>query len=113
MRRPPAFPYSMWGMFDRVVEELPRTNNNVEGWHSAFAAHANGSHLSLWRFIEALHREANIAAVSMTHAAQGREPPKQHPRYKAVDIRIRAVVADYPNRDTMAYLRALAMNFRY
>ena len=33
-RRQPCFPPSMWNMYDRLSEGLPRTNNSVEIWHS-------------------------------------------------------------------------------
>jgi len=26
----------LWNVRDRVIEELPRTNNSVEAWHSSF-----------------------------------------------------------------------------
>ncbi|CAF0828461.1 unnamed protein product [Brachionus calyciflorus] len=30
----PRFPKELWNVFDRVNENLPRTNNDVESWHS-------------------------------------------------------------------------------
>ena len=35
-RANPRFSISMWNCFSRVVLNLPRTNNMVEGWHNAF-----------------------------------------------------------------------------
>ena len=32
-RRPPRFPLELWNVNDRVEEEIPRTNNHVEGYH--------------------------------------------------------------------------------
>ena len=29
----------LWIMFNRTDEELPRTNNSVEGWHRSFQGH--------------------------------------------------------------------------
>ena len=30
----PRFPHTMWNMSLRVQNELPRTNNDLEGWHN-------------------------------------------------------------------------------
>ena len=35
-RRRPCFPQELWNVCERVVEDLPRTNNSLEGWHRAF-----------------------------------------------------------------------------
>ena len=32
----PMFPIQIWNMYDRTLALLPRTNNNVEGWHKRF-----------------------------------------------------------------------------
>ena len=57
IRRAPCFPATMWSIYDRVTAELPRTNNAIEGWHSALGANAGGHHINLWRFIGILQRE--------------------------------------------------------
>ena len=43
-RRTAMFPVVLWNMFHRTDEELPRTNNSVEGWHRSFQAHVSSSH---------------------------------------------------------------------
>lgn len=35
-RKKPRFDISMWNCFERVNQNLPRTNNSLEGWHNAF-----------------------------------------------------------------------------
>lgn len=32
----PLFPIRVWNCYDATADHLPRTNNNVEGWHRAF-----------------------------------------------------------------------------
>ncbi|XP_068237065.1 uncharacterized protein [Palaemon carinicauda] len=34
-RRNAMFPPSVWSVYERVLSELPRTNNSLEGWHRA------------------------------------------------------------------------------
>ena len=35
-RRIPTFPIRLWNMHTRILNNMPRTNNCVEGWHNAF-----------------------------------------------------------------------------
>ena len=35
-RRPPMFPHTLWNIHRRVVNDLPRTNNLLEGRHRQF-----------------------------------------------------------------------------
>ena len=35
-RRVPPFPTRIWNMYQRVLQQLARTTNSVEGWHNAF-----------------------------------------------------------------------------
>ena len=46
-RDAPLFSGEMWNMYNRTRNHLPRTNNNVEGWHNGLQAHINACHPSL------------------------------------------------------------------
>ena len=35
-RGPPRFPIQLWSQFFRVIDNLPCSNNAIEGWHNAF-----------------------------------------------------------------------------
>jgi len=35
-RKTPRYDITMWNCFERINEDLPRTNNAIEGWHNAF-----------------------------------------------------------------------------
>ncbi|RMZ94749.1 hypothetical protein BpHYR1_007450, partial [Brachionus plicatilis] len=35
-----------WNLYNRVLEELPRTNNSVESWHNAFTTNEK-KHLNI------------------------------------------------------------------
>ena len=43
-RGTPTFPIDFWNMFHRTDDELPRTNNAVEGWYRGFQAHVSACH---------------------------------------------------------------------
>ena len=38
-RGKPKFSLQLWNIYERVIQDLPRSNNSVEGWHHAFNNH--------------------------------------------------------------------------
>ena len=75
-RVPCNFPPRVWNMFDRAKDELPRTNNNVEGYHRRLQSSVSAHHPSLWKFLDILKREQalNRAVVIQANAGQSSEP---------------------------------------
>ena len=112
-RRQPRYPAAIWSVYDRVQHNLPRTNNSVEGWNSALAANTGGHHINFWRFINVLKREQALAAVTTTHALQGREPPNPRPVYAALNERVSNIVDTYGNIQRLQYIRRIAFNFTW
>ena len=53
-RLPPIFPHELWNMHNRALNELPRPNNNLEGWHNRFSTMFRQTHPSIWEFIDTL-----------------------------------------------------------
>ena len=53
-RRSPTFPMDLWNCFDSVLQDLPHTNNAIEGWHHAFEGFRYDHHENLWRCTENL-----------------------------------------------------------
>ena len=65
MRDNPLFKSQLWNMYTRTRDELPRTNNNLEGWHRGFQCHINASHPNFWRFLNVLKSEQNLTRVKV------------------------------------------------
>ena len=109
-RRIPPFPIRFWNMHDRVINKTARTNNVVEGWNNAFQSSISCSHPSFPKFVKLLHREQGIQDVNYAKWEGG----NIHLSSKLSigrDERIYNLVADYPNRDILIYLRGIAHNF--
>lgn len=51
------FPIALWNSYNRTQENLPRTNNAIEGWHHEFAVRLQAHHVTIWKFIEGLQME--------------------------------------------------------
>lgn len=109
-RRPPLFAIHMWNMYHRTHDEMPRTNNHIEGWHRRFQSLCAGWHPTFWKFINILKKEQSINRAEILQAQGGHPPPAQRRRYADCNARILNIVDDYPNRNRIQYLRDIAHN---
>ena len=109
-RRVPLFDLGLWNMYNQTLDDLPRTNNAVEGWHRSFQANVGAYHPNFWKFIDILKREQNLTQVNTAQAQAGHQPEPQRRRYLDSNQRIKNIVQDYHNRDIMQYLWGLAHN---
>ena len=100
-RRNPSFALDLWNMFNRTDDELPRTNNSVEGWHRSFQGHASTCHPVFWKFLSILRNEESLIRVSIIQYLTGHPPPPQRQRYLDCNRSILAIVDDFPNRQTL------------
>ena len=108
--RAPIFLIETWNMFHRTHQEMPRTNNSIEGWHRRFGSNLTVAHPGFWKFFNALKREKNLLRVDILQADGGHQPLAQRRRYVDCNARIIAIVDDYPNRDRMNFLRNIGHN---
>ena len=60
------FPYEMWGVHDRVQNDLPRTNNDVEGWHNRLNQHVGCHHATIWKLIGVLKEDGRYQPSKFT-----------------------------------------------
>ena len=79
--RRPRFAYAMWGVYDRVMNDLARTNNAVEGWHNRFNRHVGCHHADIWKLIGVLKKEDDLSRVDLVHIRQGLNVADRNPVY--------------------------------
>lgn len=112
-RRPPMFSLNLWNMFHRTYNELPRTNNSVEGWHRRFQSQVSSCHPVFWKFLQMLQNEESLIRVDIIQNLVGHPPAPQRRRYLDCNRRILAIVDDYANQNRMRYLRFIAHNLSF
>ncbi len=110
--RRPRFPYSWWGVLDRVQNNLPRTNNAVEGWHNGFNEHVGCHHANIWKLISVIKNDDDVSGVTLVKVLQGNPPKDPNPVYARINARIRTVVASYHNLASLEFLRGIAHNIK-
>ena len=112
-RRPPIFGNDLWNMFDRAQDELPRTNNSVEGWHRSFQSNVGSNHPNFWNFVDFIKREQALQQVHLTQALAGHAPQPGRKTYSDLKARILTILRDYGNRNTLEYLLGIAHNLGF
>ena len=101
----------MWNMNDRVEEDLPRTNNHIEGWHRKMNSAMGSCHPNIWKFLDVIMKEQGLTDVKLNQAQGGHVAPPQRRVYRNASRRLAVVVQDFPNRQILDFLRGVAYNF--
>ena len=76
-RLQPIFPHELWNMHNRVLNELPRKNNDLEGWYTRFPTIYRQTHPSIWEFIDTLKLRASHNRMLIAQMLGGAAPPPQ------------------------------------
>ncbi|XP_025102456.1 uncharacterized protein LOC112569024 [Pomacea canaliculata] len=100
---------AMWNVYNRVGDNLPRTNNSVEGWHRAFDKRMSVTHPTLGRLVSKLRKEQASTELMMEQLAMGVRMRKNK-QYEKVNTRLQALVARYAQEDVLDFLKAVAHN---
>ncbi|XP_067945425.1 uncharacterized protein [Watersipora subatra] len=109
-RHEPRFPHTMWSIHERVVNNLPSTNNNVEEWHIHMQASISAYHPNVWHFLIIIFREQALNEATITQMIVGELAPSQRPKYRAISQRLQTIVANYDNRPVLEFFRGIAEN---
>ncbi|KAH9379213.1 hypothetical protein HPB48_018701 [Haemaphysalis longicornis] len=107
-RRDPPFAPSLWSCHYRVQEELPKTNNSVEGWHHSLQSSLGFQHPDPYRLIAALKAEQSLTEQKQADARRGIAPRVSKPAYARIAERLQAALVDYvttPLIDTLLACR--------
>ena len=109
-RLAPRFPHSMWNMSLRVQNELPKTNNDLEGWHNRFAGSFQQRHAHIWKFIERLQNDSTLNHHSVAQIMTGVAVPPQRKVYHAINERIQLLFNIYANNNIIQFLGGISYN---
>lgn len=112
-RRPPQYPIEMWSVYETILEDLPKTNNSVEGWHRGFQEQIGAMHPNIWKFIDCVKKEQNLNEVRIEQYVSGVEPQPSKRKYRDCARRIKNIVDQYNPDNILDYIRGIAHNISY
>ena len=103
----PLFELKVWNIYDRVLANLPRTNNSVEGWHHAFDNTMRCHHPDVYALVEEMQKENNLQRTNIIRGETGK-PKHKKQKYQVLDDRIFGIVNGYEKADVLHYLSSLS-----
>ena len=108
----PPFQIIIWNMDSRKLNNMPRTNNSVEGWYNAFKSGICHAHPSLAKLLTFLRREQALQEAIYTKWEAGFVKERSKKSIEQ-EQRLFHIVEDYQNREILSYLRGIAYNFDF
>ncbi|KAG0723764.1 hypothetical protein GWK47_042004 [Chionoecetes opilio] len=98
-----------FGMSMKVLPDLPRTNNSIEGWHITFDLRVTIKHPTLCRLVDRLRNEQADNELLIDHANAGVVLPTNK-KYEYVNQCLKNLVEKYDTSLVLEYLRGIAHN---
>ena len=92
-----------------MTDGLPRTNNSVEGWHTAFQGSIQSAHPTFWRFVECLKREEGLQRAVYGGMVGGENPSQHLKKYERINKNIKTILDD-ENRSLAEKLEGISFN---
>lgn len=110
-RANPRYALHLWNMRDRVIDNLPRTNNSVEAWHRSFQQTVDCHHPSVYKLVEHFRQEQSHYELKIERFHAGiRQLEASKSKYVRLNRRLQALVPTYGTVPVGDYLRAIAHN---
>ena len=97
----PLFPHSRWNQNDATALLLPRSSNIVEGWHHGFNSMMSCSNPSIWKFLQCLKNEQNIADVRMTKLIMRESPEPRSEKWRKYDEKLQMIIQKFDSYPTI------------
>lgn len=106
--RPGRYKIKMWNMYDRVMDNLPRSNNSIESWHSQIHSVLSCASPTMWKCLNFFQKEFQYQEIKINILNRGEVFP-QKKKYKDNDDKIRRLVEKFEEKDPIDYLSALTL----
>jgi hypothetical protein len=107
-RGQPRFAIRLWNQYLRVIDNLPRSNNALEGWHNAFNNVIGFAHPSVTKLARKLQQEQHSTQLHRRQLELGTTTGKKKKEYVRINEALHTMVVHYNNRDPVTYLGDIA-----
>ena len=110
-RANPRYAVNLWNVRERVVDNLPRTNNSVEAWHRSFQQTGDCHHPSVFKLVQHFIAEQDHFELKIERYRSGfRHPEASKCKYVRLNRRLQALVPTYGTIPLDDFLRGVAHN---
>ena len=94
------------------AQEDPRTNNELQGWHTRFCTSFLHCHIHIWKFIDKLKQDSSLKHLKMAHGIVGALNAPQRWIYWETTERLRTPVDEYGRNNLIDVLRGILTTSR-
>ncbi|CAF1387158.1 unnamed protein product [Didymodactylos carnosus] len=112
-RKPPRFPLSMWNCFERLENDLPRTNNPVEGWNNAMNQFVGAAHPVIYKIIQDIKKEQHSTQILIEKFESGSMKLSRRAKYEKIDQKLQHLVTQYNIMSKAEYFKHLRILFNF
>lgn len=112
IRQPPRFSPKKWSVLDNHKNDMPRTSNNVEGWHRRWNAIVDVAHPSTFSLIGTLKSELIVNEGQIIRTLSGDPKPPQNIKNVQRQIKLATVIANKEDYSLENYVTALAHSMK-
>lgn len=104
----PIFDIEMWNHYSSVIDDQPRTNNNVEGFYRRLSSRSLKDNPTFWMFLDLIITEQGVMELRVEQSIGGRAPAKKRKKWQDYDQRLKTVVESYNVQNGLKYLSRVA-----
>ena len=97
-------------MLLRTNENLPKTNNHVEGYHRGIQEALDGHHPTVFKLMKFLKKEENLQHQQGMQWIAG-EPGRRNVEAERRAARLSNLVAERNQRNLLDYIRGITYNY--
>jgi hypothetical protein len=72
-RRQPLYAHAMWNCYEQTVQNIPRTNNNIEAWNRVFQETVGIHYLQIYRLIKEIIKEQGLTESKIARLLGGED----------------------------------------
>ncbi|RNA28322.1 hypothetical protein BpHYR1_050884, partial [Brachionus plicatilis] len=105
------FPIAYWNLYERVKEDLPRTNNNIESWHSRIKPDARNN-LTLSKVIELFRLEQSNMESYYALLSTGEILSSTRTKQNKKNQKIKLMVEQYTQNKIGMFLDGMGENLK-
>jgi hypothetical protein len=99
-------------MYERIIQDVPRSNNSVEGWHHTFNNRVSIKHPSITKLAKCILREQSKFEIYIERLRAGEQPKTKKKNYENLDARLKRIAQSYDVNNIEEYLTRIAMNLK-
>jgi hypothetical protein len=95
LSHPPKFPIKLWNVRDRLLNNIPRTSNYVEGWHSRLNKKVGHYRPAISRLLLEILREQQTTENILAKVDNGSFPCRRSRKYFLLTNRLKKTSLRY------------------